>query len=973
MPTTPSISCIFCHQHSCRWMSRKRRSSSPPSTLRQRTTGRKKRKQKQKHGQERRGDNVLQTGIQLQDNFSSVLNGIMDSVNLAVSAMYDMQQAMSTDVEMPSLDAVRDSVNQTTAALEELNNAMQNPTSNPAAPRIAPPEPAAVPAAWETDGLEVFTGSGTERFRQEILSANSMMERLCSTQDRLARQALHMDILPPGAFQDMNSLAVRMDSIRDRIQQIENDPVNLGTDTANAELEQLRTRLSLAVQQQEELNRAMQSMDISAANSAYLRLSQIIGGTEQHIRDSADEQGQLNQLIRDGTSEADSLLDTVKRIAAAYVTLQGAASVLDFSDMLAQTTSRLNLMNDGVQTTSELFDMIYSSARGVHAPVMETADAIAKMGNNAGAAFASSEELVDFMEQVNKQFIIGGASAEEQSNALLQLSQAMAAGALRGEELNSILEAAPGIARTIEENMGWAEGSIKSYAEEGAVTAEVVKTSLLEMADETNEAFESMPMTFSQVMTDIQDDAVMAFQPLAQQLNEIANSTAFQNLVDTAVQAMSALANSGALDVFISRIDQFLNTLDGSGTFQEFMNGAVVAFEVLLYIMSGVIELASMGSSIIIDNWSWISPIIYGVAGALAVYYGWQMAANMVSAISKGIHIAMAVAQMAHAAATGTLTAATAADIAAQYGLNAAMYACPLVWIVMLVIALVAALYAAVAAVNHFAGTSVSATGIICGVLAVAAAFIWNQIAAVINFVIDCFCVLWNFIAAFANFFANVFTDPVGAIARLFFDLADCVLGILESLASAIDTVFGSNLAGAVSGWRNSLGSWVDDTFGKGEEVMETMNGSDHHVQTFDYGDAWDFGYDMGQGIEDKVSGLFNPGDVPGIDKYNQQPQNYGGGGGGIEDGISNGVDNSGAAGNIEDIKDSVSVGEEELKYLRDLAEQETVNRYTVAEIRIDQTNNNSISSKMDLDGVVTALTDAVHEAAEIVTEGVHA
>ena len=167
---------------------------------------------------------MLQTGIQLQDNFSSVLNGIMESVSLAVSAMYDMQQAMSADVEMPSLDAVRDSVNQTTAAMEELNNAMQNTPSNSMAPPTAPPEPAAVPTTWETDGFEIFTGAGAERFRQETQSANSMMERLCSTQDRLARQTLNMDILPPGAFQDMNSLAVRMDSIRDRIQQIENNP-----------------------------------------------------------------------------------------------------------------------------------------------------------------------------------------------------------------------------------------------------------------------------------------------------------------------------------------------------------------------------------------------------------------------------------------------------------------------------------------------------------------------------------------------------------------------------------------------------------------------------------------------------------------------------------------------------------------------------------------------------------------------------
>lgn len=866
---------------------------------------------------------MLTTGIELQDNFSSVLYGIMDSVSLAIGTMYDMQQAMSADVDMSSLDAARDSISQTTAALAEMNNAMDWTSTAP--PPVVTPEPVEVPLTWQTDGLEVFTGTGIDRFRQEVQRTDAVMEQLCSTQDSIASQALYMNILPPGAFQDLNSLAVRMDNVRERIGQIENNPMNLGTDIANAELEQMYAQLNLATQQQEELNRALQDMDVSAANRAYLNLSQTIGSTEQYIRDNVDEQGRFNQMIRDGTTQADNLMNSIMGIAAAYLSIQGVKNVLDTSDELTQTTARLNLMNDGVQTTQELVDMVYMSAQDARGSFDGMADVVARFGNNAKDAFGSSAEVVDFANLIQKQMTIAGASTQESTNAMLQLSQALGSGVLRGDELNSIFEQAPNLIQNIADYMGEPIGAIREMASEGQLTADIVKASIFAASDDINAKFNEMPMTWGQAMQSFQNTALIAFQPVLQEINQLANSEGFQNFANGAIETMG-----------------------------------IVAVAVL-----NIFELMGAAGSFIADNWSWISPVIYGVAGALAVYYGAKLAANAVDAIGYGIHLVMAAAQMAHAAATGMLTTATAAEIAAQNGLNGAMYACPLVWIVMLVIALVAAFYGAVAAVNHFAGTSVSATGIICGVLAVAAAFIWNQIAMVINYIIDCFVVLWNFIAAFANFFANVFNDPVGAIARLFFDLADCVLSILESLASAIDTVFGSNLASAVSGWRGSLGGWVDDTFGKGDEVMEKLNSSDYHVKSFNYGDAWNFGYNMGQGIEGKITDFFNGGNTPGAETYT--PQNYGGGGG-----IAEGIDGSGAAGNISDIKDSVSVTQEELKYLRDLAEQETVNRYTVAQIHIDQTNNNTVSTGTDLDGIVTGLTDAVKEATEIITEGVH-
>lgn len=898
---------------------------------------------------------TIRTAIELQDNFTGVLYQVINSVNLGLSAMEDLHQTMNSPVDTASIEAARDSINQATLAVQQLDAAMQGletpasetptaPTNS--APVVLPvqpdvpdplvdqpapvdlpvepeqPEPVQVPVHWQSDNMEVFTSTGVERFEQEVQSANNMLNTLNQTQSRIAAQAAQTDLFPDNAIADMNNMQNRLQAIQQRIQTIESNPLNMGSDTANAELEQLRGQLDQAVQEQEALNRAVENMDVEAANQAYLRLSQTVGNTERYIRDNVDEQGRFNREIEEGTNEANSLMQTIKGAVAAYATIQTLSTALNLSDQLTSTTARLNLMNDGLQTTQDLQNMIYLSAERARGSYQATADAVSKLGLMAGDAFGSSEEIIAFMEQVNKQFTIAGTEAAGIDAAMLQLTQAMGSGVLRGEEYNSILEQAPNIIQAIADYMEVPKGQLKDMAAEGQITADIVKAAMFAAADDTNAKFESMPKTFSQIWTSFQNTALMAFQPVLQRMNEIANSEAFQQFVNNAIEGLSMVAGV-ALEIFD-----------------------------LLVGVAGAVA----------DNWSWLSPIIYGVAAALAVYYGWQLAVNAINAITKGIHIAMAVAQMIHAAATGALTAA-------QNGLNAALYACPIVWIIVLIIALIALFYAAVAAVNKFAGTSVSATGIICGAFMVALAFIGNIFVALWNLVVDVFVLIYNLVATVANFIGNVFTDPIGAVCRLFFDLADTVLGILQALASAIDAIFGSNLAGSVQGWRDSLGGWVDDTFGKGDEVMAKMNADDMKLGRFEYGAAWDAGYSFGEGIDESIanfdpSSLFDT-NVPGADDY-ANLSDYGSGIGGIGSGVDD------IAGNTGKIADGMEITEEDLKYLRDIAEQEAVNRFTTAEITIEQTNHNTVSGKMDLDGIVSGLTDAANEAVDRIAEGVH-
>lgn len=702
-------------------------------------------------------------------------------------------------------------------------------------------------------------------------------------------------------------------------------------DGVTAPLKSMHKAMNIVLNSFEAMQRASgNSVDTSAIREAREELARAGGAfdsIEENIRNAGNQQDRFNRRIRDGTTAADGLWSKLKGIAATVGGLAAAKKIIGISDDLASTRARLNLIVDDGGSVSELEKKIMASAQRSRSAYFDTASAIASLGANAGAAFANTDEIIAFMEQINKQFVIGGASAQGQAAAMLQLTQAMAAGALRGEELNSILEHAPGIARAIESYMGIAEGSIKSYAEQGLITAEVVKNAMFAAADETNAKFESMPKTWAQIWTSMQNKALSIFNPILNKVNQVANSEKFTQVTNGVINGLAGIASVATV----------------------------------------VLDLLIGGAALVVDNWSWLAPIVGGVATAFLVLNGAMLAYKTVTGIVNALETVKAARLAMTTVATGAQTTATFAQTAAQYGLNAALMACPLTWIIILIIALVALFYAAVAAVNHFAGTSVSATGLICGAFMVALAFIGNIFVALWNLVVDVFVMIYNLVATVANFIGNVFNDPVGAVARLFFDLADTVLSVLQALASAIDTIFGSNLAGSVQGWRDSLGGWVDSTFGKGEEIMEKLNAEDLHLGRFEYGAAFDMGYEFGQGVEDTVGGLFDfsamnsLGAADGLDAFNL---------GNTLDGIYGNTGDT--AGNTAAMSDALDIAEEDLAYMRDIAEREAINRFTTAEIKVEQHNENHISKDTDLDGIMDAWANDFAEKLDVSEEGVH-
>ena len=680
---------------------------------------------------------------------------------------------------------------------------------------------------------------------------------------------------------------------------------------------------------QQASGRAVDTAAIREAREEWAKAGTAFDAIEENIRNANNEQQKFNNSIRGGSNSANGLLSVIKKVAIAAGGIAGINKVLNISDELASTKARLNLLVDDGGSVAELEQKIMASAQRSRSVYFDTASAVAKLGLNAGNAFnGDMDQVIAFMEQVNKQFVIGGATAQEQSNAMIQLTQAMAAGALRGEELNSILDGAPGIARAIEKYMGIAEGSIKTVAQEGKVTAEVVKNAMFAMADETNAKFDSMPKTWTQIWAGMKNQALSMFAPILTKINQLGNSTKFQKVTTGLINGLAAVANvaSSALDILIAV------------------------------------------ASVFVDNWGIIQPLVLGIAAAMLLYNGYLIANNAITAISN-VQKGLAAVQAYKAAVANTTLAATekaeamakASATAAQYGFNAALLACPLTWILLIIIAVIAAIYMIVAAINKLTGSTISATGIICGVVAVAGAFVLNCAIGVLNAIIQA---IWTiFVAPFlgiVEWILNVcnggFNSFGDAVANLIGQIIGWFLNLGKVVTTIIDAIFGTDWTAGLESLQSAVTSW-----GKNENAITL----DKNAPTIDYratySGAWDAGYDFGQGIDDKIGGMF---DASGLDSM------------GAFD-LSNTLDgiygNTGdTAANTAATADALDIAEEDLAYLRDIAEREAINRFTTAEIKVEQHNENHISKDADLDGIMDAWANDFAEKLEVSEEGVH-
>ena len=674
---------------------------------------------------------------------------------------------------------------------------------------------------------------------------------------------------------------------------------------------------------QQASGRAVDTAAIREAREEWAKAGTAFDAIEENIRNANNEQQKFNNSIRGGNNSANGLLSTIKKIAVAAGGIVGINKVQNISDKLASTKARLNLLVDDGGSVDVLEQKIMASAQRSRSVYFDTASAVAKLGLNAGNAFnGDMNQVIAFMEQVNKQFVIGGATDQDHSNAMIQLTQAMAACAIRGEDLNSILDGAPGIARAIEKYMGIAEGSIKTVAQEGKVTAEVVKNAMFAMADETNAKFDSMPKTWAQIWAGMKNKALSMFAPILTKINQIANSTKFQQVTTALINGLAGVANvaSSLLDILISV------------------------------------------ASVIVDNWSWIQPIIMGIVAAMLIYNGVALVTNAIMGIQ-------ATAKAVHAAATAMEAGATFTATVAQQGLNAALLACPLTWIILLIIAVIAAIYAACAAVAKFTGIANSGFGVICGGIMVVISFFKNLGLSVANIALG----IWNALGACASNIGTAFHNVISNVQGWFYNLLSTALTVVAGICEALNKLpFVEFDYSGITSKASEYAAKSAEAYGNVEEYKSVADAFNEGMSTFDTfqdgwaADAFASGAAWGDGVADKVSGMF---DFSALDSMGADSL----------DAFNLGNDLDSIYGNTGDIAnntaataDALDIAEEDLAYLRDIAEREAINRFTTAEIKVEQHNENHISKDADLDGIMDAWANDFAEKLEVSEEGVH-
>lgn len=543
---------------------------------------------------------------------------------------------------------------------------------------------------------------------------------------------------------------------------------------------------------------------------------------ERQARAAAKAQKEYNQSMESGTGSADRLTASLKKMAGGYIGLQGVKGLLQMSDTLVSTTARLDMVNDGLQTTAQLNSMIFQSANRARGSYTEMSAMVSKLGLLAGDAFGSTQEIVAFAEQLNKQMAISGTSTMEGQAAMLQLTQAMASGVLRGEELNSILEQTPMIAQTIANYLGVNVGQMREMASEGAITADIVKNAMFAAAEETNAKFEEMPMTWGQVWTKFQNYATMGLRPVLLGLSWLANN----------------------------------------------------------------IEI--------------IGPLVLGAGAAFAIF---QVAANwtkIATIATTAYHGAVTLLSIGY----GVLTGNTAAASAATMVFNSALLASPITWVLMGLALIVGALYAGVAAYNHFTGASVSATGIIAGVMSMLGAHVYNTVAF-----------MYNGFAVFANFIGNVFNNPVAAVKVLFYDMAQTVLGYILNIAKGLEDLI-NKLPWASVNLTSGLESYISSLGAKSAAVKESSGWKEYFspMEYKDYGSAFSSGYDKGSNF---FSNIFGGG-------IGADLGNFSAGGASLGD-INDKL--GGIGKDVGSIKKSVDMSKEDIKLMVDMATQRYVNK----------------------------------------------
>lgn len=638
-------------------------------------------------------------------------------------------------------------------------------------------------------------------------------------------------------------------------------------------------------------------------NDSMVKAGKGAAGAAPKLKGLGDGLDTISQKSMKADSGLKKLIGTVASLAA-------AKKGMDLTDTYTNTMARLGMVTSSEAERNALQQDVFAAASRSRGDYTEMTNAAAKLRMLAGDTFSGetgNQEAVAFTELLTKSLKVSGAGTAEQNSAFLQLTQAMTSGKLQGDEFRSVMENAPMVADAIASYMGKSKAELKELSSDGVITADIIKGAMFQAADDINAKFESMPPTFADTWQKIKNAGTQAFGDIFTRVNAMLNSDMGQSVV---------------------------NNLTGA-----------------IYMAAGAANLLLDGLELVGNNMDIIAPIAWGLVAAFTAY-------NAVLGVTKGLELASAAAKGAHTlamsaqvAATAMLSGNTFMATVNQYGFNAALLACPITWIVGLIILLVAAFYAGVAAVNHFTGATLSATGIIGGAIG-------GWAALVINY----FIMLYNYIATVVNFFANVWNDPIAAVKVAFYDLAVTVIGYVVEMAKSIEAVINK-----IPGVEVSISAGLEDFSSKLESAakgVKDKSGWEEAVKKLDFVSGADFanaGYDTGANLASKISGTFS-GFTPSIDST-----------GGID------LSQFATGGNPATVKGTGKGGavkvesEEDIEWMRRLAERDYVARISqntlAPNIRVEFSG--PITKEADTDGVMAHVVEELKDIIATSPEGV--
>ena len=649
------------------------------------------------------------------------------------------------------------------------------------------------------------------------------------------------------------------------------------TDGMSSALRRINSALITCIDSFEQMqSTSSNQIDTSVLQDARSSLNQL----NSELDNTVERQEQVREASENTVSSVDMLKESFLKLAAAAGVAFSVKELMELGDTYNQTQARLNLITGDLQKTRDLQDAIMESANRSRAAYQDTADAVSKMGLMAKDAFSTidasghktlnTSELVAFSELLNKQFVIAGTSAQGMSAAMTQLTQAMASGVLRGDELNSIFEQAPTIIETIADHLGVEIGQIRQLAQEGKITADVVKSAMLSSADKINERFNSMPYTYSQVATMISNITFDAFEPL--------------------------------------------------------------------------IQIIGQGAQFIVDNWSTIEPILAGIAiGATSAAVAW-----------------------------GIWTAAMWLADAANRTTIAGMLANPFLWIAIAIGAVVAVAYRFIQSVGGMKNAwTLAQMTMSIGVVALRLAF-FTGIYAIMDLAGKLSLTWQKTGVAVSNFTGQMRVNVLTGIQNML----NSAIGMINGFINALNKIPGVSIQ-AIS--QVTFATTAKAQFNAEKTAREqSLAGAEAQSNADKQARTWELMRMKGD-LDSKVSDLkgkysqfkaekiaMSNGD--GIDSLGFDTGAFDKGAGvGVADNIGK------TAGNTAAAAGALAETKENLEYLRDIAEQEAINRFTTAEIKVDYSGmTNQISSNMDLDNVFDALTVKFVEAVQMGAEGVH-